>query len=88
MAHIEQEGAREGFEPYPHPPRLGDELHPPEPTNAELAASARSGPWPGRPLPQRTNWRALMTLVAFFVVLIVVTFITFPLDTWEFRFGP
>jgi hypothetical protein len=87
MAQMEQEDGRDGFEQYPHPQRLGEELRPREPGNAELEA-ARSGPWPGDPTPQKTNWPALLAVVAFLVVFIAVTFIMFPLDTWEFRFGP
>lgn len=87
MAQMEHEDARDGFEPYPHPRRLGEELRPLEPSNAELEA-ARSVTWSGRPTPQRTNWPVLVAIVAFFVLLIVVTFITFPLDAWEFRLGP
>ena len=86
MAQMEHEDARDGFEQYPHRPRLGEELRPREPSNAELEA-ARSGGWTGGPTPQKTNWPVLVAVVAFLVLLIVVTFIIFPLDTWEFRFG-
>jgi len=87
MAQMEQEDAQDGFEQYPNPQRLGEELRPDEPSNAELEA-ARSGLWLGVQVPQKTNWPVLVVVVAFLVVLIVVTFITFPLDTWEFRVGP
>lgn len=87
MAQMEQEDARDGFEQYPHPQRLGEDLRPREPSNAELEA-APSGLLAGGSVPQKTNWPALLAVVAFLVVLIVVTFIVFPVDTWEFRFGP
>ena len=83
---MEQQDAPDGFEQYPHPQRLGEELRPREPSNAEL--DARSGTRPRGPTPQKTNWPVLVAVVAFLVVLIVVTFAIFPLDSWEFRFGP
>ena len=87
MGPAEREDARDDFEQYPYGQPLGGERIPSEPTNVELEASARSGVWPRVPVPEKT-WAAVVAMVAFFVVLIVVTLALFPLGTWEFGVGP
>ncbi|MCW5951660.1 MAG: hypothetical protein KIT69_05350 [Propionibacteriaceae bacterium] len=88
MAQVEHEDAEDGFEQYPYPPRPGEEQTPREPTNAELEAFATPGLQPASPMPRKTNWAALIAVVVLYAVLIVAMFSVFPLDTWEFRFGP
>ena len=60
------------YEGYRQPPESG--LIRPEPSNAELRAAD----------PTRIYWPALIKLLAVLVIIVVITLVMFPPDTWTF----
>ena len=77
MDELQSEDDRRLYQPYPQSPP--PEIVPAEPTNAELERR------PPRPTPA---WVSVLITIGLMALIALTVFSIFPLDTWEFRFGP